>query len=294
MTTVAVVAHAKKSLGGGLPELREVLARHGVTAPLWYEVDKSRAAPKRVREAVRKGADLLFVWGGDGMVQRSLDALGDDSIPVAILPAGTANLLADNLGIPTDLAAAVETGLFGRRRTLDTGRLNGERFAVMAGVGLDAYMIRDADRVLKDRLGRFAYVLTGARQLRRPRFRARIRVDGEQWFDGDASCVLVGNVGRVFGGVDVFPAADPTDGRLEVGVVTAAGVTQWLRTLARTARGAAAASPFVELTSARKLRIDLDQAVAVELDGGTRKATKSVRLRCEPSSVVVCVPEEAR
>jgi len=233
------------------------------------------------------------VWGGDGMVQRCLDALGDDPIPVAIVPAGTANLLASNLGIPADPAAAVEIGLYGRRRTFDTGRLDGERFAVMAGIGFDAYMIRAADRALKDRLGRLAYVLTGARQLRRPRFRARIRVDGHEWFDGEASCVLVGNVGRVFGGVDVFPDADTTDGRLEIGVVTAAGVAQWLRTLARTARGHAEASPFVEVTSGRTIRVRLDAPAPVELDGGTRKARDRVRLRCDPSSVTLCVPEDA-
>ena len=74
MSTVAVVAHARKSLGGGLPELREVLAREGFGEPLWYEVTKSRKAPKRARRALAEGAELILVWGGDGMVQRCVDA----------------------------------------------------------------------------------------------------------------------------------------------------------------------------------------------------------------------------
>ena len=94
MADVAVVAHAGKSFGGGLPELREILAREGVTDPLWYEVKKSRRAPKYARRAAAKGADVLFVWGGDGSVQRCIDAVAGTGTAVAILPAGTANLLA--------------------------------------------------------------------------------------------------------------------------------------------------------------------------------------------------------
>ena len=70
MANVAVVAHARKSFGGGLPELRKVLADEGVTEPHWYEVRKSKHAPDCARRAVKNGADLIFVWGGDGTVQR--------------------------------------------------------------------------------------------------------------------------------------------------------------------------------------------------------------------------------
>ena len=75
MTSVAVVAHAGKTLGDGLPELRRVLADAGVGDPIWYEVSKSKYAPKCVQRALGDGADLLLVWGGDGMVQRSIDAV---------------------------------------------------------------------------------------------------------------------------------------------------------------------------------------------------------------------------
>ena len=71
---VAVIAHSGKSLGGGLDELRRTLHDRGVDA-LWYEVSKSKKAPKQVRRALHEGAELLFVWGGDGMVQRCIDSL---------------------------------------------------------------------------------------------------------------------------------------------------------------------------------------------------------------------------
>ena len=87
MPRVAVVAHAGKSFGGGLAELREVLAREGFTDPLWYEVAKSRKAPKCARRALTDGAEVIFVWGGDGMVQRCIDAVAGTEAVLAILPA---------------------------------------------------------------------------------------------------------------------------------------------------------------------------------------------------------------
>ena len=132
MPDVAVVAHSRKSFGGGLPELRKVLDAEGVTAPRWYEVSKSRRAPEHARRAAARGADLLFVWGGDGTVQRCIDAVAGTDTAVAILPAGTANLLAKNLQIPDDLTEAVRIGLHGDRRRMDTGSVNGEHFMVMA------------------------------------------------------------------------------------------------------------------------------------------------------------------
>ncbi len=128
MRTIAVVAHAGKSLGGGLGELREVLAREGLTDPLWYEVTKSRKAPQYARHALAQSAEVIFVWGGDGMVQRCVDAVAGTEVVLAILPAGTANLLATNLQVPADLTEAVRVGLQGERCPLDTG--SGERRAL--------------------------------------------------------------------------------------------------------------------------------------------------------------------
>lgn len=109
MWKVAVVAHARQCFGGGLPELRQVLAQEGITDPLWF------------------------------------DPVAGTDAAAAILSAGTANLLATNLRIPTDdVSAAVRVGLHGDRRVIDTGSVNGEHFAVMAGAGFDARMIAGA------------------------------------------------------------------------------------------------------------------------------------------------------
>jgi len=279
MTSVAVVAHARKQLGDGLPELRRSLERRGFDTPIWHEVQKSKQAPKRVEKALAAGADLVFVWGGDGTVQRCIDVM-----------AGTANLLANNLGIPADLEAAVDIGLHGARRRLDTGTVNGEHFAVMAGCGLDARMIGDADRSLKDRWGRAAYVWTGARNLRATAVRGTIRIDGELWFSGELSCVLVGNVGSLFGGMTVFEDARPDDGRLDVGVVTATGVTAWMRAFGRLATGNPERSPFVRTTVARRIDVRLDHSLLYELDGGARSETRKLKIKVRPASMSIAVP----
>ena len=157
------------------------------------------------------------------MVQRCVDVLAGSSVS-RDLPAGTAILFAVESRHPADIEKAVAIGLRGDRREIDVGKFNGERFAVMAGAGFDAAMIRDAgDGGLKDRFGRAAYVLTGSENLRMKPFRAKIEVDGAEWFKGKASCILLGNVGKLFGGLEAFEDARVDDGKLEIGVVTADG-----------------------------------------------------------------------
>jgi diacylglycerol kinase family enzyme len=172
------------------------------------------------------------------------------------------------------------------------GRFNGEKFAVMAGAGFDASMIQQADGSLKERLGRVAYVWTGSQQLRAKPFKAKIKVDGAPWYTGAASCILVGNVGRLFGGVEVFADARPDDGRLELGVVNADGVTDWVRTLARTAVGQAERSPLVQATSAKRIKVKLNRKVLYEIDGGDREKVKSFGIKVEPAAITICLPRE--
>jgi diacylglycerol kinase (ATP) len=292
--SIAVVAHQKKSFGGGLGELRRLLADRGFTDPIWYEVAKSRKAPAMARRAVDEGADLLLLWGGDGTVQRCIDALAGSNVTIAILPAGTANLLASNLALPMDLPGAVGAALDGGRRALDVGVLNGERFAVMAGAGFDAALMQDTDRVLKDRLGRLAYVWGGARAVRSKPVKMHIEIDGRPWFDGRASCLLLGNFGTITGKLTVFATAEPDDGLLEVAVVTARNSIQWARVLTALVAGRADRSRFVHKSRGRGVTVDMGRPVAYELDGGARKATKRLHAGVEARAITVCVAEDGR
>jgi len=116
---VGVIANSGKSLDGGLLELRRALERAGIANPLWHEVPKSRKAPKAMRRLLESKTELVFVWGGDGMLQRCIDVVAGSDVALAIVPAGTSNLLATNLGVPEDIEQAVEIGLEGERRRLD-------------------------------------------------------------------------------------------------------------------------------------------------------------------------------
>lgn len=291
MTKVAVVAHAGKTFGGGLPELREVLSAEPVDV-LWYEVPKSKYAPKAVRTALKKGADLVLAWGGDGMQQRCIEVLAGTDVPLGILPAGTGNLLATNLDIPMTVPEAVDVALHGDRMALDTGVCNGEHFAVMAGAGFDALMIKDADRGLKDRIGRAAYLWTGLRNISAAQVQGKVKVDGNLFYTGQLSCVLVGNVSKVFAGIEAFDGASPEDGLLEVGVVSASTPVEWTRAVTRVVVDRAEKSPFIDVTSGRKIRVTLKKKLAYEIDGGDRTPTRKLRIDVRPASVTVCVPQK--
>ena len=121
--------------------------------------------------------------------------------------------------------------------------------------------------------------------------KTKITVDGHLWFKGDATCVLVGNVGKVIGGISAFRDARPDDGKLDVGVVTADGLWQWARTLGRTAFGDASASPFVQATTARTIEVRLDHKVPYEMDGGDRPKARRLDIEVAPAAISVCVPE---
>ncbi len=295
MTEIGVIAHTEKTFGGGLSELRRLLAKAGHADVAWAEIGKSRLAPDRVREMVQGGVERIIVWGGDGTVRRCIHTVVNDKmndVTLGVLPAGTANLLARNLQIPSDLAAAVQVAVCGEARPLDVGEMNGKCFAVMGGTGFDAMMIKDADdHRLKERFGRAGYVGATIRNSSVRPTGVSIHVDGKLWFTGDASCVLTANVGTILGGIEAFPDASPTDGRLEVGVIQARTRREWARLAARAVTGRLEFSPFVVTTSCQDLDIVLDTSWPWEIDGGDRPKAKKFAVRCLPDAVRICQPE---
>ena len=110
------------------------------------------------------------------------------------------------------------------------------------------------------------------------------------WYDGEASCILLGNVGKLFGGVEAFEDAEPDDGLLELGVVSADGMREWAGTIARTVVGTASKSPHAHTTKAQSVRIKLDRKVLYEIDGGDRKKVRKLRIDVQPAAVQICVP----
>ena len=126
--------------------ISDALARHGYTSQ-FIATSKEEGAQMLAHKAVADGADLLAVSGGDGTVMEAMAALVGTEIPIAVLPAGTGNLLSINLGIPTTVPDAVDVALSGDIYELDLARVgDGRYFAIMGGIGLDAQVIAGAGR----------------------------------------------------------------------------------------------------------------------------------------------------
>jgi diacylglycerol kinase family enzyme len=164
----------------------------------------------------------------------------------------------------------------------------------MAGVGFDALMIGDASRRMKDRLGRAAYVYTGLKNLKRASVHAEVRVDDRPWFTGSTPCVLVGNVGDLFGGITLLHRADPSDGHLDIGVLHTDKLSEWARLAGRAVQGKADQSPFLSTTSGRRVDVRLSRHMPYELDGGARGRIRQLKVRVKKHAVTVCVPEAGR
>lgn len=256
----------------------------------WTDVAKAKKARKATAAAVDAGAEIVIACGGDGTVRAASEALVGSATALAVLPVGTANLFATGFGLPTNAADVVTLVLSGERRAVDSGVCNDRAFNVMAGTGFDARMIDDADEH-KDRLGMLAYVRAGVRHAREgDRFDAQVTVDGEPFFAGPAACVLVANVGTLKAGVAAFPDASPTDGWLDVGVVTAAGLREWTGVFVRAIRRQPAASPHATLGRGTNIEVRLDGRHRYELDGGCKGATDRLSFSVRPGALTLCAP----
>jgi YegS/Rv2252/BmrU family lipid kinase len=260
---------------------------------LWLETTPEDPGQGLTAKAVAEGVDLVMAEGGDGTVMACVTGLAGTDVPLAVLPGGTGNLLATNFDIPADLEAAVDVALHGDRVRLDVAAMDDDRFVVMGGIGFDAAMLRDADPKLKERLGAVAYVLSGFKHLRRRATRFRLRLD-DRGIDRTGQGVLVGNLGRLQGGLPVMPDARPDDGLLDVAVLQTRTVADWLalavRVLLRRRK-----DPQLELFQARRVEIGCDRPQPVERDGDPLDTPRDhLVIEVVPKALTLCVPRTTK
>ncbi len=263
---VAVLANPTAGRGRSrsvLPAVRAYLAEAGL-AVRELPADDAAAAERACRAAVASGVGALVAVGGDGTVHAALQAVAASGVPFGIVPAGTGNDIAANLGLPVDPAAAagavVDALRSGRTRPVDLARatLAGGTtrwFAGVLGAGFDAVVNERANRMRFPR-GPRRYDLAIVAELARLRPRTyRLGLDGS---DSDVAAVLVAvaNTGCYGGGYRICPAADPHDGLLDVlvgGRFTRAGL---VRILPRVRAGTHLGHPLVAVHRARSVRVD--------------------------------------
>jgi diacylglycerol kinase (ATP) len=217
--------------------------------------------------------DAVFALGGDGTAMEIAGALIDTGIPLGVLAGGTGNLLARAVGIPLDVARAVPTLVTGDRRRIDLGRLaDGRVFAVAAGVGIDARMVRDTPGWMKRRLGVLAYAITATRAalgavIRRDFFRVRLTVDGVL-YDRQAAAAMVANFGAILHDRITFgPGIQSDDGLLDACIYSPRSLRDALGIMWRLLRKDFRSDDRILYRSGRHIRLETDPRHEVQADG---------------------------
>ena len=239
--SAAVVYHPLKT---DITALRAAVAAHvrqiGWAPTHWYETSADDAGIAAARAAVANGASVVLVSGGDGTIRAVSEVLRGTGIPIGIIPQGTGNLLARNLGVPLHrMNDAVRAAFYGTNRAVDIGILTITRedesesehaFLVLAGMGLDARTISATRATLKKRLGWLAYVDAGVRtMLRDGPLQIHYSIDNSPVEPLSVYTVMIGNCGLMPGGVLLIPDAKLDDGKLDVVALRPLGPFSWLR-----------------------------------------------------------------
>jgi YegS/Rv2252/BmrU family lipid kinase len=293
MSRAAVVMNpAKLDDGAAFREsVRRAMGDFGWDEPLWLQTTPQDPGQGQAKSAVSAGVDLVLACGGDGTVTACAESLAGTGVPLAIIPMGTGNLLASNIGIPMGLDEALAVALGGVQQPIDAGRVNEALFVVMAGLGLDAQMLSDASEPLKKRLGWLAYAISAVRHLGDRPMRVRVSADGGPRRRMRASALIVGNVGWLRGGVPLLPDARPDDGLLDAIVLRAGGLAGWLTVIAdlllrRPAHGRVYRIQFT------KLQVTLDADQPWELDGEVMGSTRQLTVVAQPGALLLRMPPE--
>jgi diacylglycerol kinase family enzyme len=270
----------------------DTLVRAGWPAPRWFETTEDDPGLGQTHAAVESGAEVVFVCGGDGTVMSAVSALAGTEVSMAVLPAGTGNLLAANLGLSTDLATGLSVALEGGLRRLDVGTLDGRHFAVMAGMGFDAHMLDATSDTAKKHIGWPAYVLGAMKHLKDRPMRVTISIDGGKPMRRRARSVLVANVGRLQGGLRLLSEAQPDDGVLDVAVLTPNTLRTWMALgwglIRRNDR-----VPALEVFRGSRIEVISNRPQPRQLDGDLIESGDRLTVEVMPQALWLCVPEPA-
>lgn len=260
-----------------------------------------RRAREQVSDALDAGCELLIAAGGDGTLRDIASALAGSAMPLAVLPGGTANLWAHELGTAREPEAAARAIVEGEDCPMDLGRLTAGdggwlRFMLIAGFGVDGLALERTDARLKRRLGVIGVGIGVLRALPAySPFRGRIRVDGREAWEGTAVQVVVANTRLYANVIRVAPDALADDGLLDVTVAPWGDVGRSARlawALAARRQPAGVAPSF----RGAEIEIEADADVSVEVDGTPvrRSLARGLgfawRVRAEPGALVVRVP----
>jgi len=284
-------------------------------APIWFSTTEEDPGQGVTSVAIRRGAKVVLAAGGDGTVRAVAEALRGSGVAMAVVSAGTGNLLARNLDLPTgNIRDSVDIAFSGCDRALDLGMVGIVRdnddheehaFLVMAGLGLDAKMIRNTSTKLKKAVGWLAYVDGIARSI--PELRPvhlRYSVDGAPNRSLSAHTVIIGNCGALPGGLLLMPEAKPDDGILDMAALVPRGLFGWVKIWNKIAwengvlRKSAIGRRILDLSrdvrdvryeTGSDLNMIVDSPEEFQLDGDEFGLVKSVHAWVDPGALIVRV-----
>jgi diacylglycerol kinase (ATP) len=303
---VVVVNPTKVDVDEARSTLDAAATSAGLEAPRLVETTEDDPGFGQTSDALADGAELVCALGGDGTVRVVAHVLVGTGVPLGLLPAGTGNLLARNVGGGVDsLADAARVALTGRDRSIDVGWMivdpgeeqrsgipeptdNVHCFTVMAGVGFDAQMMADAPEDVKDKAGWAAYLASGGKHLTDAPFSLDLVVDGRTVAAGKTRTLMVGNCGELTGGMVLLPDALVDDGRLDVARVSPETFSQWIgvaaRVLAKRDDGQS-----LERISGQDITVRVDPPQLCEVDGDELTEASEIRFVVQPGSLIVRV-----
>ena len=273
----------------------ERLAAAGWAEPLWLETSEEDPGRGMTREALDAGVDLVIGAGGDGTVRVVADGMAGSGVPMGVVAAGTANLLARNLDLPLIEADAVDVALARRTRDIDLIKLSvdggpSERFAVMAGVGVDAVIMDEVNPELKKKVGAAAYFFAAGKALGRLPMRMEISLDRGRRHRRKAMVCLIGNVGTLAGNIVLIPDAQAEDGRLDVYVASPHRFTHWLKLVVRVITRRPQRDDQVDNWQGRRVEVHLAHPDSYQMDGDVAGECRDLVAEVDPGALRVCIP----
>lgn len=220
-----------------------------------------------LQEAIAAGLDAVIVAGGDGSLNLAVQSLACTNTALGVIPVGTANVWARELGIPLSVKGATEVLLTGQTLLADLGHANGRYFLAIAGAGFDATVTREIRLAAKRRLGMFAYVIAAFVEAFRLRgTEANIFANGEA-MRRRVLMVAVCNT-RLYGGVlRMAPEAYVDDGLLDVSIFYGRGFWAKIRQTVKTLFGLHRSDPEVEFFQTSRLLLESRESLPVQIDG---------------------------
>lgn len=266
--------------------LKLALRRHGF-APEWIETEADYDAGQIIDD--HPGTGPVVVIGGDGTVQAAASRLCGGDRALLAVPRGSANVVARTLKIPPLLSRAVALLEEGRTVRVDVGRMGDEVFLLGVGIGLDADVIRGADRRLKRRVGGLAYVYSAAQNLPVHHHEFEVEIDGRLIHER-AAAVHVANFGTRAGPFVLPPMADASDGMLDVVIMRAEGLEETLNLLAAPLMPDPHENKAVRYERGRRVEVRAANDLPVQLDGEDRGDHPGLHCEIDPGALPVLVP----